>query len=125
MRISLLALCLFAAAAEAQQADVSKTLMLALWLTDETQTPAVPTAELLGWSAPTEYVDGTPISAPITYNLYRSHGGKPYVRIRIGIAARKATVTGNIVAGVEDCFEVSAVVDTVESAVTLPVCVTP
>ena len=67
----------------------------------------------LSWVAPTTYTDGTPITDPITYNLYNNG-----VLIASGLTSptstRMALAVGN------PCYSATAVVDGVESVPSSP-----
>lgn len=69
--------------------------------------PAVRQASL-SWVAPTQYTDGTPITTPLTYNVYRGARGSAKARIATGVVAL-AYVDSGRPAGVEECYQVSAV----------------
>jgi hypothetical protein len=96
--------------------DVSAMLVLAL---GQTGGPIG-----VGWSAPTKYTNGSLISNEITYNLYRSHNGGPYMRVRTGIVGIKASITKGLVPGEVECFKVTATsVVSAESAYSSAGCV--
>jgi hypothetical protein len=82
-----------------------------------------PRQAALSWTAPTLYTDGSAIQSPITYNVYRGARGSALAvktRIATGLTALSLT-DSNRPAGVEECYQVTAVV-TVESDPTAEGC---
>ncbi len=78
----------------------------------------------LRWVAPTAYTDGTkiPAGAAITYNVYGAHQGVTPLPKLAGGVTTLSNVRYNVDVGTQ-CYAVSAVVDGVESAPTVAVCV--
>lgn len=76
---------------------------------------ATPSSLTASWVAPTTYVDTTPIADPtsITYNLYSALQGAPKVQVASGIIG---LVTMQTVTPGTWCYEITAVVASVESA---------
>jgi hypothetical protein len=76
------------------------------------QTPRTAT---ITFDAPTTYTDGSLIESPISYFVYQGARGatKPQVAT---ITGTSTTITTGLQAGQEYCWEVTAVVNGVESA---------
>jgi hypothetical protein len=78
------------------------------------------TSVALGWTAPTQNVDGSAISGALTYNLYQGPKAGPFTKVGSGLAAVSTTVT-SLAAGA--CFAVTAVETTgSESALSNTAC---
>lgn len=77
----------------------------------------------ISWSAPTANVDGSAITGAVSYNLYQGLTGA-LAKVQSGIAGGSATVTTGLTPGTTQCFAVTAVVATLESAQSVPVCIT-
>lgn len=69
------------------------------------------------FSAPTQYTDGSSIAAgtTITYRLYQGEKGQAKVQAAT-LTATATTVNTGLAAGKEYCWEVTAVINGVESA---------
>jgi hypothetical protein len=67
------------------------------------------------WTAPTGNTDGTPISTPISYNLYQGLTGA-LAKVATAISGTTATVMSGLTQGTNQCFAVTAVVNGIESA---------
>lgn len=97
------------------------TLGLAL---AQAQTTAPVPAVTLSWTSVTTMNDGTPIPSTksVSYNIYGSHAATgPWA-----LAANVLT-SGSVRSGValgSDCYYITAVVNSVESLPTAPVCIT-
>lgn len=76
----------------------------------------------LNWTAPTQNTDGSPITDPITYNLYGGTQQTNLPLLQSGITGTFVTRTG-VDAGVH-YYSVTAVVDGSESAMDGPISVT-
>ena len=79
------------------------------------------------WTPPTTNTDASPISAPITYNLYQGTQMNPstpatLTKVQSGITADAVTITTGLTAGTTQCFAVSAVVNGIESTQTPQSC---
>ena len=74
------------------------------------------------WTAPTTNTDGSPITAPLTYNVYSGASGAE-VRTQSGLTVTTQALTA--AAGVKQCVQVTAVANDLESARTPEVCATP
>jgi hypothetical protein len=67
--------------------------------------PPGSTSHIVSWTAPTLYADGTPLTEPVTYNLYQMISGS-WVKVSANIAGLTTTVI--LTQGLQQ-FEVSAV----------------
>lgn len=74
------------------------------------------------WIVPTLNTDGSAITDPLTYNVYGGAAGKE-VLLKSGVTT--ATYIAATTAGTVSCMQVTSVVDSIESARTPEVCVTP
>lgn len=77
----------------------------------------------LSWAAETVNTDGTPVTPPITYNLYQGASATSLAKVQSGLTSPAATVTTGLPIGTTQFFAVSAVEDGVESALSAPVSV--
>lgn len=75
------------------------------------------------WVAPTQNVDLTPITAPLTYQLYI---GKSGAEVKSGspLAATSFTLTPSPAPGTQVCVKVTAIANGVESAQSGEACAT-
>lgn len=92
------------------------TLFLALALSSLfASAQAAPTATIT-FSAPTLFSDGSsiPASTALTYNLYQ--GAKGATKPKVGSVSSPATITTGLQAGSTYCWQVSAVANGVEGA---------
>lgn len=84
------------------------------------QAQVTPTTVLVSWVAPTKFVDGTPITAPITYQFYVGTSGKevksgtPVSGLALNIAVPPP--------GTQVCVQLTAIVNGVESDRTPEAC---
>lgn len=71
---------------------------------------------LVSWQPVAEYADGTPVAAgtAVTYNLYGALQGKPKQLLTAVPLADTSSRRSNVLAGVQ-CYEVTTVIDGVES----------
>lgn len=74
-----------------------------------------PTATIT-FSAPTTYADGSaiPTGVALTYNLYQ--GAKGATKPKVGSVSSPATITTGLLAGQSYCWQVSAVANGIEGA---------
>lgn len=71
----------------------------------------------VSWMAPTANIDGTPISGPITYNVFKRSGTLTMlVRTTSALSTNQPALPG-------DCFSVSATVGAKESQLANEVCI--
>lgn len=73
------------------------------------------------WVAPTANVDGTAITAPISYNIYTGAKGAE-VKVQSGVTTAATSVAA--VPGIQLCVRVTSVVNALESAPSTEVCAT-
>jgi hypothetical protein len=73
------------------------------------------TQAALSWTAPTAFADGSAITGTITYNVYQGPTGA-LVKVQTGVTSPAATVTSGLTAGTTQCFAVTAVINSIESA---------
>ncbi len=92
--------------------------ILALWAMPAF---AGPPAAVLTWGAPTTNTDSTPITAPLTYNVYQGLTGS-LVKVQSGLTSTAFTVTTGLTLGTTQCFAVTAVANGQESAPSPSVC---
>lgn len=85
---------------------------------------AAPPSATLRWVAPTQYEDGTTITAPITYSLYQGLKGSPKVLAVSGITGLTYTFSTGLSPNTIVCWEVTATVGGQESAHTVEACKT-
>lgn len=85
-------------------------------------TVAAATALTATWVAPTMNVDGSTISGAVTYNVYSGAKGAE-VKTASGLTTTTAQIAGT--AGTALCVQVTALVNSQESARTPEVCGTP
>lgn len=103
---------------------MKRTLCLLLFLLavtgSEAQT-ATPQQFSITWTAPTANTDGTPISGPISYQLY---AGAPGQEVKFGAPVTSPPYLINPVpaAGTTECVQITAIVAGVESAKTPEIC---
>lgn len=71
------------------------------------------------WTAPTANTDGTPITAPVTYNLYSGAKG---AEVKTQSALTATTITVAATPGTQLCVRVTAVVNALESAQSAEAC---
>lgn len=67
------------------------------------------------WSGPFTNTDGSAITAPLTYNLYRTLNGGAQKQMRVGIAETEVTFSEAIKSGDSYCYFISAIENSVES----------
>lgn len=78
--------------------------------------PEVPrTSAELSWGAVSQYTDGTAITSPVTYHVYRGLQGQPKTRAQSSLTALTFTFS-NLPVNTTQCFVVTAVADGVEGA---------
>jgi len=82
---------------------------------------ASPTASL-SWTAVTANTNGTAIAVPVSYNVYQALQGATLVKVQSGVTGTTATVTSGLTAGTTQCFAVTAVVGSSESALSNTAC---
>lgn len=75
---------------------------------------SAPTATI-SFAAPTKNTDGSAIAGTLTYNVYQAIKGGTKVKVGT-ITATSMTVTAGLAAGVEYCWDVTAVANGQESA---------
>lgn len=71
---------------------------------------------LVAGSAPTTNVDGSTITATLTYNLYQSVQGGTLVKVQGPLTTLSATVTAGLTPGSTQCFTFTAIEGGNESA---------
>lgn len=78
----------------------------------------------LTFTKPVKYTDGSDIAAgtAIGYYVYQSKKGEPKVRAATLISATTATISTGLLAGTEYCWQVSAVIQGTESALSNEAC---
>jgi hypothetical protein len=86
---------------------------------------AEPANVTVSYTAPTLNIDGTPITQPLTYNIYQWLNPGGLVEIQTGITVLSLKETSNVVWNNPACYVVTAVENGVESTPTNMVCFTP
>ena len=84
---------------------------------------ATPPQAVLTWTAPTTNLDGSAITATLTYNVYQAVQGAILVKVQSAVATTTETLTAGLTAGSIQCFAVSAIANGVESAQSNTACV--
>lgn len=79
---------------------------------------------LLTWNSPTTYADGTPITTPLTYNVYQAPQGQPKVKTATGLTVSTATVATGLLSNRTYCWQVSAQDGATEGALSNEACKT-
>jgi hypothetical protein len=74
------------------------------------------TTATLAWTAVTTNKDGSPVTPPITYNLYQGTTIANLAKVQSGLTSPAATVTTGLTPGSTQEFAVTAVENGVESA---------
>lgn len=86
----------------------------------------VPTTVKVSWTAPTQNIDGSNITVPLTYNVYQDEGPSAPIsslkRIQSGITGLTYTVSAGLPVATQQCFAVTAVGNGVESPYSATVC---
>ncbi len=67
------------------------------------------------WSGPTHNIDGSAISSPLTYNIYRTINNGSQVEVRKNWASERITVPETLLRGDRDCYYISAIENEIES----------
>ena len=98
-----------------------KLVLLSLLLAGISVAKATPPQAALSWVAPTANTDGTPITGTITYNIYQGLTGA-LVKVQSNVTGLAATITTGLTGGTTQCFAVTAVVASQESAQSAPAC---
>jgi hypothetical protein len=89
-------------------------LLLALALS--TAAYAAGLSAYLGWTTPTQNTDGSTITTALTYNAYQGLQGQPLNKIAAGLTVNTLVVSTGLTAGTTQCFAVTALEGTAESA---------
>lgn len=84
---------------------------------------AVGPSATLTWVAPTLNTDGTPITLPITYNVYQGASGAE-ASVQTGVSGLTVTLTAGLADGATVCWQLTTVAGGVESARTNELCQT-
>ena len=89
---------------------------MAVFMVSVSQAQAAPQA-VISFNKPTKYTDGTTIAANavITYELFQGLKGAAKAKVST-ITTTTATVTSGLVAGNEYCWQVTAIINAVTSA---------
>ncbi|MDH4053676.1 MAG: hypothetical protein OEU93_19075 [Rubrivivax sp.] len=79
----------------------------------------------LGWTAPTTYTDGTPITEALTYQVYQGVGaGSTKAKVGTPLAGTTRTISTGLLGGRVYCWQVSTVAASGESALSNEACKT-
>jgi len=79
---------------------------------------------ILTWGAPTAYADGTPVTVPLTYNLYQGLQGATKIKVVTAITGLTTTVSTGLLSKSTYCWQVSASDATMEGALSNEACKT-
>jgi len=77
------------------------------------------------WVGPTNYIDGTPIgTAAITYQLYAGAGSGKEAKLGSPVTSPPYVITPSPSPGTNECVQITAIVNGVESAKSAEACAT-
>jgi len=78
----------------------------------------------LTWVAPTTYVDGTPVTAVLTYNIYQGVQGAAKTKSPTPVSGLTTTISTGLLSKTTYCWQVSASDGAVEGALSNEACKT-